>query len=84
MGFIPEAVAQLSTGEQIIPENAQEQDYLINVANNPNYSPEQKDRLAQLGTLVKPHNFDINFEQNKRDQYPTELDEPLRRMIRGS
>nr|DAV86515.1 MAG TPA: hypothetical protein [Caudoviricetes sp.] len=54
------------------------------MANNPNYSPEQKDRLAQLGTLVKPHNFDINFEQNKRDQYPTELDEPLRRMIRGS
>jgi len=84
LGFIPEAVAQLSTGEQIVPESASEQDYLVNVANNPNYTPEQKDRLAQLGTLVNPKSFDINFDQNRRDQYPTELDDPLRRMIRGS
>lgn len=37
-----------------------------------------------MGALVNPQSFDINFNQNKRDSYPTDLDEPLRRMIRES
>ena len=84
MAFVPQAIAQLSTGEHIVPESRAEQDYLVKVAGNDAYSVVQKDRLAKMGSLVNPQNFDINFNQNKRDSYPTDLDEPLRRMIRES
>nr|DAR54707.1 MAG TPA: hypothetical protein [Caudoviricetes sp.] len=35
-----------------------------------------------MGALIGPQRFDVNFVEQQRKSLPTELDEPLRQMIR--
>lgn len=83
-GFVPQNIAELSDGTEIVPESKAEQDWLVQVADNPNTTPEQKDRVAKMGVLFAPTSFDINFNQNKQDNYPTDLDQQIRQMIKES
>lgn len=83
-GFIPQSVAELSDGTEIVPESKAEETWLTQVANNPNTTEDQKDRVAKMGVLFEPTSFDINFNQNKRSTYPTDLDPQIRKMIRES
>lgn len=82
LGFVPEEVAQLSDGSQIVPENAKESAFLQHVANNPQRTDAEKERIARMGTLLYPQHFDVDFVNQQRANLPTELDEPLRQMIR--
>jgi hypothetical protein len=52
------------------------------VANNPTRTDEEKEHIAKMGALLGPDKFDLDFTAQQRAQLPTELDEPLRRMIR--
>lgn len=82
--FIPQSVAELADGTTITPENEAEENWLTQIANNPTMSDEQKDRVAKMGVLFTPNNFDIEFDAKKRKSYPTDLDPQLRQMIRES
>lgn len=75
-------MAQLNDGTQIVPENQAESAFLQHVANNPTRTDEEKERIAKMGMFLGPDKFDVDFTEQKRAQLPTELDEPLRRMIR--
>lgn len=81
--FVPSLIAELGNGTEVVPESQAEQDWLASV-NNQNYSDEQKDRLAKVGTLFAPTTFDGNFDVNKRESYPKDLDPQIRQMIRES
>lgn len=52
------------------------------MANNHTRTDEEKERIAKMGMFLGPDKFDVDFTAQKRAQLPTELDEPLRRMIR--
>lgn len=74
--------AVLNDGSEVHPESQAELDFLNDVANNNTRTDDEKTRLAKMGVLFDNNKFDINFSNDKRKNYPTELDEPLRRMIR--
>lgn len=76
--------AVLNDGSEVHPESQAELDFLTNVANNNTRTGDEKTRLAKMGVLFDNNKFDVNFSNDKRKNYPTELDEPLRRMIRES
>lgn len=82
--YVPTSVAELSDGSEVTPESQAEEDWLNQVANNPTTTPEQKDRIARFGTLFSPTTFDVNFSDDRRKNYPTDLDPQLRQMIRES
>lgn len=67
-----------------MPESAEEEAWLNQVANDPTTTPEQKDRIARLGVLFNPTSFDVNFSNDRRNNYPTDLDPQLRQMIQES
>lgn len=83
-GFVPQNIAELSDGSEIVPESKAEEDWLTQVAENQNITPEQKDRVAKMGVLFAPSSFDIKFNQNKQNNYPTDLDPQIRQMIKES
>lgn len=83
-GYVPTSVAQLTDGSEIMPESAKEEAWLNQVANDPATTLEQKDRIARLGVLFNPTSFDVNFSNNRRNNYPTDLDPQLRQMIQES
>nr|DAT95757.1 MAG TPA: hypothetical protein [Caudoviricetes sp.] len=72
----------MNDGSQIVPENQAESAFLQHVANNPTRTDEEKEHIAKMGALLGPDKFDLDFTVQQRAQLPTELDEPLRRMIR--
>lgn len=55
----------------------------MDVANS-NHTPEQKERLAMLGAVFEPTYFDVNFVNDRRATYPTNLDQQIKQMIRES
>lgn len=81
-GFVPQNVAELADGTEIVPESKAEEEWLSQVAENPKTTEEQKERIAKMGVLFAPTSFDINFNQNKQNNYPTDLDPQLRQMIK--
>lgn len=82
--YIPKSVAELADGSVITPQSAVEEAWLNEVASNPATTQEQKDRVARMGVLFSPTMFDMNFNTNKRNNYPTDLDPQLRQMIQES
>lgn len=82
VAYQPQNVVEFADGTNVIPENQKEEDFLISVANNPTLNDFEKERVAQIGTLINPDLFDINFNVDKRARYPTDLDPQLRQLIR--
>lgn len=79
--FHKDFVAELSNGDEIVPESEEELAFLQGVADNDNLTDAQKDRVARMGTLFEPAKFDVNFDTARRKQHPTNLDPQLRQMI---
>lgn len=82
VAYQPQNIVEFADGTNVIPETQKEEDFLVNVANNPTLNDFEKERVAQIGTLISPKLFDINFDVDKRASYPTDLDPQLRQLIR--
>lgn len=72
----------LNTGEVVVPESQKELEWLNSVAETTGYDDDMKATLARNASLLDQDVFDVNFNQNRRSQYPTDLDPQLRAMIR--
>lgn len=81
--FKPSSVAVTSDGQQeIIPQSKGEEDFLKRTANRTDRTPQEKDRIGQLGALFEPMNYDMDFNDNRQKILPDDLDPQLRKLIR--
>lgn len=70
-------------GVDIVPESPKEEEFLFDLASNPERTSDEKMRIAHIASLFPPTAFDVNFTNTRRESLPTELDDKLLELIKG-